>query len=170
MLNCSNLAGVTKVFVLNHCRGFQNFQLAQKVYIEGNNSLIGSEENSGHLLDDCLFYYSTAHGNPAVRNTNGSVYFKAYFKINVYFTFLFVSIWNTLVRWTVFWNIKKQFGIALNNLDEHEDSNDLNLKIKAFFKTKTFESQIVGTNQQFFISPYIESHLNLKLYFPPKQV
>ena len=84
VLNCSNLAGVTKVFVLNHCRGFQNFQLAQKVYIEGSNSLIGSEVNSGHLLDDCLFYYSTAHGNPAVRNTNGSVYFKAYFKINVY--------------------------------------------------------------------------------------
>ena len=64
---------------------------------------------------------------------------------------------------------KKQFAIALDNLDEHEDSNDLNLKIKAFFKTKTFETRIVGKDQQFFISPYIESHLNLKLYFPAKK-
>ena len=74
--------GVSKVFVLNHCRGLQNFQLAQKVWVEGNNSMTGSEVSPGHLLDDCLFYYSTAHGNPAVRNNKGSLYFKACFKNN----------------------------------------------------------------------------------------
>ena len=57
----------------------------------------------------------------------------------------------------VFWNKKKQFANALNNLNEYEDSQDLNLKIKTFFKRKTFES--IETNEQFYISPYIESHL-----------
>ena len=83
VLDCPKLAGVAKVFVLNHCRGLQNFNLAQKVYIDGNNNLNGSETNSGHLLDDCLFFYSTAAGNPAVRNTHGSLYFQACFRINI---------------------------------------------------------------------------------------
>ena len=64
---------------------------------------------------------------------------------------------------------QKQFAIELSNLDSDEDSNDLDLKIKSFFSGRTFVSQIVGKNEQFFISPYIESHLKLKLYFPAKQ-
>ena len=55
----------------------------------------------------------------------------------------------------------------MNNLNEYEDSHDLNLKVKTFFKRKTFES--IETNEQFYISPYIESHLYLKLYFPAKR-
>ena len=64
---------------------------------------------------------------------------------------------------------QKQFAIELSNLDSDEDSNDLDLKIKSFFSGRTFVSQIVGKKEQFFISPYIESHLKLKLYFPAKQ-
>ena len=82
VLDCQKLAGVAKVFVLNHCRGLQNFNLAQKVWIDANNNMNGSDANSGHLLDDCLFFYSTAPGNPAVRNTYGSLYFKACFRVN----------------------------------------------------------------------------------------
>ena len=83
VLDCQKLAGVAKVFILNHCRGLQNFNLAQKVWIDGNNNFNGPDTNSGHLLDDCLFFYSTSPGNPAVRNTNGSLYFKASFRIHV---------------------------------------------------------------------------------------
>ena len=62
----------------------------------------------------------------------------------------------------------KRFAIALNNLHENEDSNELDLKIKQFFNGRTFQSEIRGTDQQFYIAPYIENHLKLKLYFPYK--
>lgn len=83
VLNCSKLYGVPKVFIINHCRGFHNFKLAQKVWTDGTNSSNEIEINQGHLLDDCLLYYSTTLGNPAVRNTDGSLYFKACFKIMI---------------------------------------------------------------------------------------
>ena len=81
VLYCSKLYGVPKVFLLNHCRGFHNFKLAQIVWTDGTNSSNGIEINPGHLLDDCLLYYSTNLGNPAVRNNDGSLYFKAWFEI-----------------------------------------------------------------------------------------
>ena len=84
VLDCSKLLGVPKVFILNHCRGLQNFRLAQRVWTDGSYNLNGfNEDNPGHLLDDCLFFYSTAHGNPAVRDTNGSLYFKECFEIHI---------------------------------------------------------------------------------------
>ena len=169
VLDCSKLVGVPKVFILNHCRGLQNFSLAQKVWTDGNHNLNGVEVNPCHLLADCLFFYSTAHGNPAVRNNNGSLYFKARFNI-------WNSVpdqWNQFKNITSFWlsNLKpnKQFADALNDLRKNEDSNDLDLKIKAYFRGRTFESKIVGATKQFYISPYIENHLNRKLYFPAKQ-
>ena len=65
-------------------------------------------------------------------------------------------------------NFTKQFALALNDLDNTDDSNDLDLQIKKYFNGRTFESKIVGTKQQFYIAPYTENHLKLKLYFPTK--
>ena len=31
----------------------------------------------GHLLEDCIFLYSTADGNPAIRGENGSNFIQA---------------------------------------------------------------------------------------------
>ena len=88
VLNCPKLEGVPKVFVLNYCRGLQNFKLAQKVSVDGNDNFNVTDQISGHFLDDCLFYYSTAPGNPAVRNTFGSLYFKAFFNIIIFSCFV----------------------------------------------------------------------------------
>lgn len=112
-----------------------------------------------------LLYDSRKSGSP--KHQWLGVFQGSYQKLTLVATAWF-SIWIIIAHQKVF-DIIQQFAIALNNLDENEDSNDLNLKIKAFFKRKTFESKIIGTNQQFYISPYIESHLNLKLYFPAKQ-
>ena len=174
VLNCSKLEDVAKVFVLNHCRGFQNFNLAQKVWFDGNGYLNGSDTNSCHLLDDCLFYYSTAPGNPAVRNTSGSLYFKACFNIVTSFMPSILhgplnpqSIIRTFSIFII-WKHTKQFAVALNESAVTDDSNDLGLRIKQFFNRKTFQSKINGIDQQFYIAPYTENHLKLKLYFPTK--
>ena len=68
------------------------------------------------------------------------------------------------------WKQTKQFAVALNDLDVTDDSNDLDLRIKQFFDGRTFQSKSRGGDHQFFIAPYIESHLKLKLYFPNKLV
>ena len=35
---------------------------------ENENFQFESQEDSNHLLDDCIFLYSTADGNPAIRD------------------------------------------------------------------------------------------------------
>ena len=67
-----------------------------------------------------------------------------------------------------YWNFKKQFAFALDILDKTDDSNDLDLKIKEYFNGRSFESNIAGSKQYFYIAPYTENHLKLKLYFPTK--
>ena len=57
----------SKIFILNHCRGTKNLFLATDGH-DNENVEFENQEDASHLLDDCIFLYSTADGNPAIRD------------------------------------------------------------------------------------------------------
>ena len=67
VLMSEKLVGKPKIFILQHCRGTKWMFMAT----DGSDNEIAQPINSDqpcHLLEDCIFLYSTADGNPAIRD------------------------------------------------------------------------------------------------------
>ena len=71
VLTSKKLIGNPKIFILQHCRGTKWKFMATDGINEVKEQPINSEQ-SCHLLEDSLFLYSTADGNPAIRDHYGS--------------------------------------------------------------------------------------------------
>ena len=54
---------------MNHCRGTKNLFLATDGH-DNKDVEFKYPEDASHLLDDCIFLYSTADGNPVIRDKN----------------------------------------------------------------------------------------------------
>ena len=71
VLTSEKLVGKPKIFILQHCRGTKWMFMATDGIDDETIQPINSDQPC-HLLEDCIFLYSTADGNPAIRNEVGS--------------------------------------------------------------------------------------------------
>ena len=71
VLTSEKLSGKPKIFILQHCRGTKWMFLATDGIDDETAKPINNDQPC-HLLEDCIFVYSTAEGNPAIRNKVGS--------------------------------------------------------------------------------------------------
>ena len=71
VLTWNQLFGKPKIFILQHCRGTKWMFMASDGTNDENKQPINNDLPY-HLLEDCIFLYSTADGNPAIRDQSGS--------------------------------------------------------------------------------------------------
>ena len=111
-----------------------------------------------HLLEDCIFLYSTAEGNPAIRNKVGSNF------IQVSLNFKYQQLRQCVF---IFIIMNKVFSQLLNDLSPAEDIQDLYLKLKQSFKGEPFKTEKHGT---IFVAPNMTYYINKKFVFPDKKI
>ena len=76
VLMSEKLLGKPKIFILQHCRG-SDFLFMATDGTGNENVQPNNLDQPGHLLEDCIFLYSTADGNPAIRDKIGSNFIQA---------------------------------------------------------------------------------------------
>ena len=82
VLTSEKLLGKPKIFILQHCRGTKWMFLATDGIDDETAQPMDSDQPC-HLLEDCIFLYSTAEGNPAIRNKVGSNFIQVSRNLNI---------------------------------------------------------------------------------------